>query len=266
MRYRYSLKHCQVERTVIDGVPVVILKPKYKAIRTAVMWIHGGGYFLGMKEMVFISRAMDMVSKYGVTVISPGYRLSVLHPFPAGLTDCYKVLKHLDSHKKEMGFDRLMIGGESAGGGLTCALTLMARDNGIHLAYQMPLYPMLDCFDTDSSRNNHGKGWNTFLNHIGWKLYLRGNYGQEVSGYASPSHSRDYSQLPPCYTFVTDGEPFYCETLDYVRKLQEAGVPAEVDVYHSDVHGIDMLTRTETGKRAVEVFLKHFEHALEHYY
>ena len=134
MRYRYSLKHCQVERTVIDGVPVVILKPKYKAIRTAVMWIHGGGYFLGMKEMVFISRAMDMVSKYGVTVISPGYRLSVLHPFPAGLTDCYKVLKHLDSHKKEMGFDRLMIGGESAGGGLTCALTLMARDNGIHLA------------------------------------------------------------------------------------------------------------------------------------
>ncbi|MBQ4252926.1 MAG: carboxylesterase family protein [Erysipelotrichaceae bacterium] len=75
MRYRYSLKHCQAERTTLDGIPVLILRPREKAIRTAVMWIHGGGYFLGMKEMVFISRAMDMVSKYGVTVISPGYRL-----------------------------------------------------------------------------------------------------------------------------------------------------------------------------------------------
>ena len=36
-------------------------------------WIHGGGYITGMKEMVYMSRAMNLVKKYGVTVYSPGY-------------------------------------------------------------------------------------------------------------------------------------------------------------------------------------------------
>ena len=51
---------------------------------------------------------------------------------------------------------------------------MMARGKKeVNIAYQMPLYPMFDNFDTPSSVDNHGKVWNTRKNHFGWKLYLR---------------------------------------------------------------------------------------------
>lgn len=50
-----------------------------------VLWIHGGGYILGMNEMVYMSRAMDLVRDLGAVVISPGYRLAWQKPYPAAL-------------------------------------------------------------------------------------------------------------------------------------------------------------------------------------
>ena len=101
--------------------------------------------------------------------------------------------------------ETLMVGGESAGGGLAVAVCMMARDRGIKVAYQMPLYPMISNIDTESSKDNHGKAWNTRRNHIGWRLYLRKDAKKHVSPYASPAWQTDYSNLPPCYTFVGDG-------------------------------------------------------------
>ena len=52
----------------------------------------------------------------------------------------------------------LIPGRETAGGGLAAALFLLAREKGeVPIALQLPLYPMIDCFDTDSSKDNHGK-------------------------------------------------------------------------------------------------------------
>ena len=122
---------------------------------------------------------------------------------------------------------------------------------------------MLSNLDTESSRDNHGKVWNTRRNHLGWKFYLRGDAQKSVSPYASPVHQTDYRGLPPCYTFVGDGEPFYCETLNYVENLKAAGVTASVDVYHTDVHSFDLMTPDkEISKQAVKRFCEHFEEAL----
>ena len=53
-----------------------------------------------------------------------------------------------------------MVGGESAGGGLCAAVCIRARDTGeVNVAFQMPLYPMLDDRDTETSRDNHGRVW-----------------------------------------------------------------------------------------------------------
>ncbi len=234
------------------------------------LWIHGGGYFLGMSGMVYMSRAHELVTKYSVTVFSPGYRLALKHPYPAAIDDCFTVLKYMDENREELGIKRIMIGGESAGGGLCAALCMMARDRGIEVAFQFPLYPMLSCIDTESSRNNHGRVWNTWKNHLGWRLYLRGMYpgkkgktDTELSPYASPAMQTDYKNLPPCYTFVGDGEPFYQETLDYVERLRTAGVDAEVDVYKSDMHAFDMLEPdSELGREAIQKFNQKFEQAM----
>ena len=166
-----------------------------------------------------------------------------------------------------MGIDpeRIMVGGESAGGGLAAAVCMLARDRKeIRVACQMPLYPMLSNIDTESSKNNHGRVWNTRRNHIGWWFYLRGRAKKKVSPYASPAWQTDYKGLPPAYTFVGEGEPFYAETLQYVENLRKAGVPAEVDVYPTNMHAFDMLqSKKELSRKAAAAFLEHFEKAMK---
>lgn len=217
-----------------------------------------------------MSRAVELVKKYGAVVVSPGYRLAFQSPYPAAVEDCYQALLYLWDHAQKLGIDRhqVMVGGESAGGGLCAALCMMARDRKtVKIAYQMPLYPMLDNFDTESSRDNHGRIWNTRRNHFGWMFYLRGDAKKNVSPYASPARQTDYTGLPPAYTFVGDGEPFYQETLDYIENLKKCGIPAKVDVYHTDMHAFDMMEpESELAKQAAARFEQEFSLALERYH
>ena len=147
------------------GIPALLLSPvDAPSNATGVLWLHGGGYAVGMKEMVYASRAADLVRDFGAVVLSPGYRLSPLAPYPAALDDCFTALHYLKRHAASFGVrsDQLMVGGESAGGGLCAAVCIRARDEGaVNVAFQMPLYPMLDDRDTASSRDNHGRVWNT---------------------------------------------------------------------------------------------------------
>ncbi len=231
------------------------------------LWLHGGGYYEGMAEMVYFSRGFDAAQRYGAVIVSPEYRLSTAAPYPAALEDCYAALEWLYENADDLGVDRarIMVGGESAGGGLTAAVCMLARDRGkIAVSYQFPLYPMLDCLDTDSSRDNRGIFWNTKRNHEGWRRYLGELYGSpDIPPYASPSRQTDHRGLPPCYTFVGDGEPFYCETVKYVEELKKAGVPAELDVYHIDVHAFDaFFPLLKVSREARASFNRHFEKAI----
>jgi len=252
-------------------VPLLIIKPKeQKEKSTAVLWMHGGGYIVGSKGMVYMSRVFPFVKKYNTVVISPGYRLAWRHPYPAAIEDCYAALLYVKEHAGELGIrdDQIMVGGESAGGGLCAALCMKARDRKeVNVAFQMPLYPMLDNFDTPSSIDNHGKIWNTKLNHFGWKKYLRKNFDQNVSPYASPARQTDYTNLPPAYTFVASGEPFYSETLTYINNLKKAGIEAEVDVFQGNVHAFDIANPvSKNSKEAIKKFEEHFKYAKDNYF
>jgi len=226
-------------------VKAKLLTPKNRrpAGETAgILWIHGGGYATGMAGMVHISRAASLAGRHGAVVIAPEYRLSGRHPWPDGLEDCRAALRYLYDRAEDLGFSRdlLMVGGESAGGGMTAALCMAVRGE-IPVAFQMPLYPMLDDRDTESSRCNHGISWGTRRNHAAWKLYLRRLEGKTPPPTAVPARETDLSGLPPAYTFVGDREPFYRETLNYVDALNNAGVPAQADVYPTGLHAFDML-------------------------
>lgn len=263
-------------QTIVIGsngrrISALVLSPPEKPTDApGVLWLHGGGYLLGMKEMVHMSRAVELVKRFGAVVVSPDYRLSLAAPYPAALDDCYEALLYMKRHAAALGVrdDQLMVGGESAGGGLCAAVCIRARDMGeVNVAYQMPLYPMLDDRDTPTSRDNHGRVWNTRRNHLAWKLYLRGHDRATLPPYAAPARLTDFSALPPAYTFVGDGEPFYAETLCYVQQLRAAGVDASLDIYHSDMHAFDMLRpQDEISRTAAERFERHFAYAKAHYF
>ena len=252
-------------------IRLLILRPLEKNEKPVpgVLWVHGGGYQSGSAKDIFVTRALSLVVKFGAVLVAPDYRLSKRHPYPAALQDCWAALLYLKDHAEELGVrtDQIMVGGESAGGGMAAALCMLARDRGeVNIAFQMPLYPMLDDRDTASSVDNHAPNWNSRRNRKAWKRYLRDAYGTDfVSCYAAPARCEDYRGLPPCYTFVGDIEPFYCETVDYVRHLQEAGIRAEVDVYPDWFHAYDLFFPTKKSVReAIARFESQVQYAIEH--
>ncbi|MDO4564567.1 MAG: alpha/beta hydrolase [Clostridia bacterium] len=252
---------------------MLIVKPQNSEKReptTGVLWLHGGGYMSGFPELVYSGRAIDLVTKAGAVVVSPAYKLSIYKPYPAALQDSYAALLYMKEHCGELGIrpDQLMLGGESAGGGLVAALCMYAKDRGeVNIAFQMPLYPMLDCYDTPTSANAHFRGWGTIRNHLAWKLYLRSIRGQAVPEYASPSRRSDYSGLPPAYSFVGDLDPFSFETQEYIENLRRAGVEADMDVHHNFFHANDIFrAKSAEAKRAAEALVERFKAAVERYH
>ena len=253
------------------SIRLLILRPleRGEALAPGVLWVHGGGYQSGSAKDIFVTRALSLVVKFGAVLVAPDYRLSKKHPYPAALHDCWAALLYLKEHAEELGVrsDQLMVGGESAGGGMAAALCMLARDRGaVNIAFQMPLYPMLDDRDTPSSADNRAPNWNSKRNRKAWRRYLRAAYGTElVPCYAAPARREDYSGLPPCYTFVGEIEPFYCETVDYVRHLQEAGVRASVDVYPGWFHAYDLFfPAKKIVREAVARFEAQVRYAIEH--
>lgn len=267
------MKHCRSHTVYIPGVShplrALVLQPhKPDFPGPAVLWIHGGGYCVGMPSMVWMSPASSLPERFGAVVVSPAYRLAPAHPWPAALDDCILALTWLAANAEELGArsDQVVVGGESAGGGLAAAVCQYMRDtNGVRVAFQTPLYPMLDDRPTPSSRNNTAPVWNTKKNLRAWSRYLR-NVEGVPSAYAVPARATDYANLPPFYSFVCRAEPFLCETLAYAANLRLADVPAQVNIYDAPFHAFDMLRhRLPVSIEARDGFFRYFADAVTRY-
>lgn len=242
---------------------------EYKNV-PGVLWLHGGGYALGIPELFFYTYKR-LIKASGCTIIAPDYRLSIEAPYPAALEDAYAALKWMKNHAEDLGIrdDQLMVGGESAGGGLVAALTLYARDKDeVNIAFQMPLYPMIDDrMTTESAKENNAPIWNSRMNKWAWKLYLGEFYGKDVPPYAAPARATDYHNLPPAVTFAGTLEPFRDETAQYAENLRKAGVPVDFKLYSGCYHGFDQIVPgADISKNATAFFMNSFNYAVEHYF
>lgn len=233
------------------------------------LWIHGGGYAMGIPEQDYWF-IREFVQASGCVVVAPDYTNSTTAPYPAALNDCYLALRWLKNNGESYGMrsDQIFVGGDSAGGGLCAAVSLLARDRGdVNIAFQMPLYPMIDDrMITASSQNNNAPIWNSKSNEAGWKLYLGDSYGTDkVSKYAAPARETDYSGLPPTLTYVGDIEPFTDETVNYVENLKKAGVEVKFKIFEGCFHGFDLFAYSTPAKQAREFLIDGFMYAVENY-
>ncbi|GKU23459.1 alpha/beta hydrolase [Clostridium folliculivorans] len=223
-----------------------------------VFWIHGGGYVIGHPDGDD-GLCELFVNEVNCVVISVDYRLAPENLYPAAIEDCYSGLKWTVENAEKLKIDtsRIAIAGASAGGGLTAALALMVRDrNEIKVAFQMPLYPMLDDRNiTPSSyevnEENVPTAWNREANQIAWKMYLGDMSSDQVPYYAAPARAKDLTGLPPAYIFVGQIDPFRDEIIDYVGRLAQAGVDVEFHLYPGCFHGFDSIFNdTNISKQA----------------
>lgn len=259
-RVRGDIEVSQRWATRRDGSPLrlVVVRPAVpRPAVPGVLWIHGGGYAIGTPEQS-LATARRLVTVSNAVVVLPDYRLSVEAPYPAALDDCYDALLWLRDSAADLGVaeDQLVVGGESAGGGLTAAVTLLARDRGeVAVAFQLPLYPMIDDRPTASSRDNTTPVWNTNNNTAAWDLYLGDLRGGDVPPYAAPARATDLAGLPPTLTFVGDIEPFHDEVVEWCERLRAAGVPVTFEVYPGAFHGFDLVAAAAPVSRRARAFL-----------
>jgi len=213
----------------------------------ALVYIHGGGFVVGSLDL-YDADARRIAAEVGALVLSVDYRLAPEHPFPAGLEDCYATLVWLTDHAAELGVDpdRIAVGGESAGGGLTGGVALLARDRGgPRLCLQFLGIPELDDrLEIESMRTLVDSPITTFPNgEYSWDAYLgvgvRGT--DQVSPYAAPARATDLSGLPPALVTAYEFDALRDEGIAYAQRLLAAGVPTELHVYPGAFHSCTWL-------------------------
>lgn len=223
----------------------------------AILHIHGGGMVMGSATQIQAGPAA-LAMAAGVPVASVEYRLAPEHPFPAPQEDCHSALLWLAGQADTLGFDpaRIVVAGESAGGGLAAALAIMARDlGGPAIAGQLLTYPMLDHRTGGDScpYNNPVTGefiWTRASNRFGWSA-LQGDYAADDArkGWFSPSLADDLANLPPAYIATGSLDLFFDENLDYARRLVAAGVPVDLHSYAGAIHAFNAIPDAALSQR-----------------
>ncbi|MGH9043553.1 MAG: alpha/beta hydrolase [Acidimicrobiales bacterium] len=210
--------------------------------------IHGGGLVSGTRFMP-APQMVQHVLEFGFVAISVEYRLAPENPGEGPARDCYAGLVWMAHHAEELGFDpdRLFVTGGSAGGHLTAAVCLLARDVGRPKVFAQLLdVPMLDDRnETPSSYQYDGFGiWDRQTNLFAWECVLgeeRG--GPEVSPYAAPARAKDLSKLPPAYIGVGSAEVFRDEAVEFASKIWAAGGECELHVWNGAFHAYSMVAQ-----------------------
>jgi acetyl esterase/lipase len=222
------------------------------------LFLHGGAYVTGGLSGVDF-RARMLADRADMVVVTVDYRLAPEHPYPAGLEDSYAALEWAAGKGGEYGIDpgRLGVLGESAGGGLAAALSLLARDRGgPRLAAQFLDAPTVDDrLDTPSMTTlTETPTWRSANSPYSWRYYLQGTAepgGADVPVYAAPARAtvQDLAGLPPAFLTAYQIDPTRDEALNYARLLIEAGVPTEVHHYSRAYHMAHVIPGTAIGAR-----------------
>ncbi len=255
-----NCKKTKIKRKNGGEMRVCIMHGKGKRGKTVgILWLHGGGYALGAPEMAIMSFPRHLIKNENCVIVAPDYTLSTEKPYPAALDDAFTALMWLKENRASLGIEseRLVVGGESAGGGLTAALCTYARDRGENcIGFQLPLYPMLDDRVTETSKDNRAPVWNTKANKAAWRIYLGDKVmNNGVSPYAAPARESDLKGLPPAVSIIGTAETFYAETTSYFKRLNESGVKAELKEFEGAYHAFDMLAPYAKISREANAYL-----------
>lgn len=238
--------HCVEDATAVTPsgeVPVRIYTPAGSDAHGLLVYLHGGAFFLGSLDTHdHVARAL--AKETGHKVISVGYRLAPEAAFPAGLDDCYGVVRWAAEQGTSLGWDgkNLAIAGDSSGGNFVAAVAAMAHDDGFdRITHQVLFYPSLDLdFDVDryASLRENAEGFG--LETAGLKpfnsFYLESG-ADPADPLVSPIKRDDLTGLPAALIITAEHDPLRDEGELYGQRLAEAGVVAAVSRWPGANHG-----------------------------
>ncbi len=234
----------RVANRVIPGpatdLPIRIYWPDRAGPCPLLVYFFGGGWSLGTIDTCD-GVCRQLTNAAGCVTIAAGYRLAPEHKFPAAVHDCHAATSWVASHAAEFGADpaRLAVGGDSAGGNLVAAVTLLARDQGgPAIIHQLLVYP-----NTDYQAENPSMraGTDPYLFNVTavewyWGMYLASSE-HGTNPLASPLRAADLAGLPPATVITAEYDPLRDEGEAYAARLADAGVGVELTRYEGMIHG-----------------------------
>lgn len=239
-----------------DGysVPCVVIAPLNLAKPApAVVYYHGGAYAL-----TYMTMHMKMCERYALEanciVVLVAYRLTPQHPFPTGFNDSFAALEWAITNASTLGIDpqRLVVMGDSAGGGMAASVAQKAFDNRIPLRAQVLIYPTLDseCKTYSATEFTDTPLLNAISVRGMWKMYLK-NYLSNPPAYAAAGLRKNLAGLPPAYITTAEFDPLRDEGIAYAHALEAQGVPVLLDQTRATMHGFDVIAKNPETIRAV---------------
>jgi acetyl esterase len=239
-----------VEKTITQNghtVKLYIMTPQHITGKPGVLFfIHGGVWIVGNFEN-HKRLLRDLVVGSGQVGVFVEYTPLPQAKYPTQLEETYAALEWTAAHAAEFGADgsRIAVAGNSVGGNMSAALTLMTKDRkGPKIAFQVLLIPATDAsVDTDSY---HEYGAGRFLTRdfmkYGWDLYAPDDKTRYLP-YVSPlrAGNDELNGLPPALVITAENDPLRDEGEAYARKLKEAGVEVTATRYNGMIHDFVVL-------------------------
>ena len=239
------------ELTIANGpsaqVALRILRPKNtQALLPVILYIHGAGWVFGGTHTH--DRLMrELAVGAGAAVVFPVYRLCPEVRYPAALEECYMAARWVARHGQEHGLDaqRLAVAGDSVGGNMAAAVTMLSRERGEpDIRLQLLFYPVTDAaFDT-ASYHQFAEGYHLRRDAMMWfwEQYTR-HPGERNEITVSPLRAgvEQLKGLPPALIITAEADVLRDEGEAYANKLREAGVRVTAVRFQGTIHDFVML-------------------------
>lgn len=232
-----------VADTTVGEVPVRIYTPGPAENYGLLVYLRGGAFFLGSLETHDVV-ARNLANATGFKVLAVDYRRAPEEQYPAGLQDCYAVVRWATEHGTELQWNGrdLAVAGDSSGGNFVAAVTAMAHEDGFDaITAQVLMYPSLDLdFDVDRYPSLQENAVGYGLETAGLKPFnaFYVNSGADPADpLVSPIKRADLTGLPPALIITAEHDPMRDEGELYGQRLQDAGVPTQVSRYAGANHG-----------------------------
>jgi acetyl esterase len=221
-----------------------------------IVYYHGGGFVIC--DLDTHDAPCRLLCRYGgAHVLSIDYRLAPEHPFPAPVDDCQAALRWAFEHAEELGADptRIAVGGDSAGGNLSTAVALLAREGENPMPhFQLLIYPVTDFANPHPSRHTFAEGFFLTQSEMDWfhEHYALSAGADDHDPRLSPLLVDDLSGLPPAYICTAGFDPLRDEGEAYAQKLRAAGNRVVSRRFPGLIHGfINMTAASRSSRDAV---------------
>jgi acetyl esterase/lipase len=222
-----------------------------------VLFVHGAGWVFG-GTTTHDRLIRELAVGVGAAVVFPDYRRSPEARYPSAIEECYAVARWIADSGAEHGLDgaRLAVAGDSVGGNIAAALTLLAKQRaGPTFAAQVLIYPVTNAaFDTGSYRQ-FAEGYHLRRDAMIWFWDQYSTEPQRAEITASPlrATTEQLTGLPQALVITAEADVLRDEGEAYARKLHTAGVPVTARRYRATIHDflmVDALADTDATRAA----------------